>query len=167
MLINWIALVALGFYGALVALFGVCAADRVSIDFLVKYFTAAVLMLAPTLLFTFLTFEFQRTFKSWASRKFTNNTCPSPICVDGAALLCDAHNFYSTNLDRWATSELSELRRIFCRPASSADSECKGGPLTMPVNWTTSQTLETAVGNLLPAGGVVYVASDVEVTLRP
>ena len=42
--------------------------------------------------------------------------------------------------------------RLFCRPVNSADAECKGGPLTMPVNWTsTVQTLTTGVGNLLPA----------------
>lgn len=131
-LINWLALAALGVYGALSALFGICAAHRVSIDLLVMYFSVTILMIAPTLLFTFLTFEFQRIFKGWVRH-------------------------------RWSTTELSELRKLFCRPSSTADSECKAGPLAMPVNWTsTTQTLTTAMGMKLPASERNTADFDVE-----
>ena len=72
MLFNWLALAALGFYGSVSALFGVYAAHHVSIDLLVVYFTITVLMLAPTLLCTFLTFEFQRIFKGWVRHRWSN-----------------------------------------------------------------------------------------------
>ena len=120
LLITWLGMAALGVYTGLSALLGACAAHQVSIDLLVTYFSVSVLMLAPMLLFTFMTFEFQRVFKGWVRH-------------------------------RWSLDQLEELRRFFCQPTDTFDRECMGGPLVMPVNWTsTTKTLTTAYGSLLP-----------------
>ena len=71
LLITWLGMAALGVYTGLSALLGACAAHQVSIDLLVTYFSVSVLMLAPMLLFTFMTFEFQRVFKGWVRHRWS------------------------------------------------------------------------------------------------
>ena len=44
---------------------------------------------------------------------------------------------------------MGEVRATFCKPPSTADEQCKGGPLNMPANWTRNGTLTTAAGGAL------------------
>ena len=60
MLASWVAMAALGLLCGFVGLMGAYAAQKVSIDLLVGYYAAAVGLLAPILLFTFSSFEYQR-----------------------------------------------------------------------------------------------------------
>jgi hypothetical protein len=59
MLLNWLILCVIGLCDALVAICGICAAKRVSRDLLIVFFSAAVFIIAPSILFTSFSFEFQ------------------------------------------------------------------------------------------------------------
>uniref|UniRef100_A0A7S2R9T0 Tetraspanin n=1 Tax=Rhizochromulina marina TaxID=1034831 RepID=A0A7S2R9T0_9STRA len=70
MLYFWIAMAVLGCLHGLCAVVGITGALKVSLDMIVTYFWLAVLLLAPTLLFSVLMFEFQKLFRSWIKHRW-------------------------------------------------------------------------------------------------
>mmetsp|Transcript_89016 Transcript_89016/g.172439 ORF Transcript_89016/g.172439 Transcript_89016/m.172439 type:complete len:445 (+) Transcript_89016:115-1449(+) len=74
MLVAWIVLTGLSFLCAAASTFGLVAAKRVSMDQLITYFAFVIVLVAPILLFTLMTFAYQTVFRAWLRHRWSTQS---------------------------------------------------------------------------------------------